>query len=216
VGVLQNVIRWFLPEEGKFFDFLDEAAAAADKAARLFQELAIAQGRDAQLALVERIQDAEHDGDKAMRAMADALDATFVTPMDREDLYALCRNLEAISDFISATANHLTVHHMETLPNGTIALADVLAKATGDMKKGVAMLKGRQSPELIRATCRLVHEYEHEADLVFRAELGALFERETNAITLIKHKEFLEGLENAVDMCANAATTLESVLIKNG
>jgi uncharacterized protein Yka (UPF0111/DUF47 family) len=216
VGLLQNVIRWFLPEEGKFFDYLDAAVAAADKAARLFQELAQAQGREAQLQLVERIQDAEHDGDKAMRDMADGLDATFVTPLDREDLYALCRNLETISDFISATANHLMVHQMETLPAGTVALADVLGQATAELKSGVHMLKARTSPDAIRGTCRKIHEFEHDADLVFRAELGALFARETNAITLIKHKEFLEGLENAVDMCANAATTLESVVIKNG
>jgi uncharacterized protein len=216
VSSIQNIIRWFLPEEGKFFDYLDAAVAAADKAARLFQELATAQGREAQLQYVERIQDAEHDGDRAMRDMADALDATFVTPMDREDLYALCRHLEAISDFISATANHLTVHQMETLPAGTTGLSDVLAQATAELKTGIRLLKGRQQPDQIRAVCRKVHEFEHDADLIFRAQLGALFARETNAIQLIKHKEFLEGLENACDMCANAATTLESVLIKNG
>src|SRR5688572_32464337 len=73
LSVLQNMIRWFLPQEDRFFDYLDGAVVAADAGALLFRDLAAARDRDAQLALVDRIQDAEHDGDQAMRDMADAL-----------------------------------------------------------------------------------------------------------------------------------------------
>lgn len=70
--------------------------------------------------------------------------------------------------------------------------------------------------ENIRAHCRALHYLEHEADVVFRLRLGDLFGREKDAVQLIKHKEFLEGLEDAVDQCAKVGTVLEAIVVKNG
>lgn len=213
---LQKAIRFLLPEEEHFFSYMDAAARAADDAAHLFVELAQAEGRDARLVFVERIREAEHAGDKAKKDMADALDTTFATPLDREDLYLLTGALENVSDFISATANHLTVHQMDTLPDGTKELAAVLVKATTQFTEAVGLLRDHGNYDKIRALCRSVHYLEHEGDVIFRLRLGDLFGRERDAITLIKHKEFLEGLEDAIDRSATVATALEAIVIKNG
>lgn len=60
--------------------------------------------------LVGRIGDAEHDGDRAMKDMAGAPGTTFVTPLDREDLYHLTNEIESVSDLVSSTASYYTVH----------------------------------------------------------------------------------------------------------
>lgn len=213
--MLQQMIRFFLPEEGHFFDYVDEAARAADLSARLFVDLTRAQGREAQLVLVERIREAEHAGDKAKKDMADALDRTFVTPIDREDLYHLVSALENVSDFIAATANHLTVHQMDTLPQGSKELADIAAKGTATIVEAVSLLRNPKHYDRIKAACSSLHYLEHEADVIFRLRLGDLFSTERDAIKLIKHKEFLEGLEDAVDRCASVGTVLEAIVIKN-
>lgn len=216
MNALQNLIRWFLPEEEKFYDYLDEACVAAQHAGELFAQLTRAQGRDAQLVLVERIREAEHEGDRAMKRMADALDATFVTPIDREDLYHLTRTIETVSDFVAATANHLTVHQMDTLPAGSMEIGDILLKACTQFKEAVSLLRNRQNIDAVRAACQSIHYLEHEADVIFRLRLGDLFAKEKDAIQLIKHKEFLEGLEDSVDRCASVASVLEAIVIKNG
>jgi len=213
---IQSAIRWLLPEEGGFFDYLNAAADSAVEAARLFSELTSARGRDAQLVLVERIREAEHAGDKAKKDMADALNRTFVTPLDREDLYHLVSAIENVSDFITATANHLTVHQMDSLPEGTAELSAILVKATTQFREAVALLRTNKDSERIRAVAQSLHYLEHEADVIFRLRLGDLFANQKDAITLIKHKEFLEGLEDAVDRCASVGTSLEAILIKNG
>ena len=215
MGWLQNAIRYFLPEEDRFFDYMFDAAVAADAAARHFVELTEATGRDAQLVLVDSIREDEHDGDKAFRVMTDALDRTFVTPVDREDLYHVTSAIEDVSDFITSTANHLTVHHMETLPEGSKDLAQVLLKSTGLFKEGVSLLRTRKNDDQIRACCRELRSLEHEADVIFRTHLGDLFNNEKDAIKLIKHKEFLEGLEESVDRCCDVGNALEAMLIKN-
>jgi uncharacterized protein Yka (UPF0111/DUF47 family) len=212
---LQSVIQWFMPDERRFFDHAVVTAEAASRASELFVALTRASGRAAQLELVEQIQAAESAGDDALRVMADALDATYVTPIDREDLYQLASSLEIISDYVSATANHLTVHQMDTLPLGTAEMAQILHKAAQLCTSAVRLLKTMDQAG-IRSACKQLQLLEHEADVTFRIRLGELFATEKDAIMLIKHKEFLEGLEDSVDRCAHVGTVLEAILIKNG
>lgn len=216
MSMLQRAIRWFLPEDIGFWDYVADAGKAAHQSAELFAELTRASGRDQRVSLVERIREAEHAGDRAMKDMSDKLDSTFVTPIDREDLYHLTGAIESVSDFIAATANQLTVHQMDTLPDGSLELADILVKATAQFGPAITGLRDGRHGDAVKAACRSLHYLEHEADVVFRLRLGDLFAREKDAITLIKHKEFLEGLENSVDRCASVATVMEAIVIKNG
>jgi uncharacterized protein len=216
MSALQSMIRWFIPDESRFFDYVVAVAETAERAAVVFHTLSRADGHAARAALIDDLREVEHDGDRALRTIAEALDATYVTPIDREDLYHLASALEVISDFVSATANHLTVHHMETLPAGTQELADILVDATKRCVAACKLLRQGNQYEAIRAECRAIDKLEHDADVAFRTRLGELFANEKDAITLIKHKEFLEGLEDAVDRCADVATVLEAILIKNG
>lgn len=216
MALLQQLIHWFLPAELHFFDYTDEAAEAASQAAQLLAALTRAEGREAQLKKVDEIRDCEHAGDEALRRMTEALHQTFVTPIDREDLYLLTSSLEDISDYVSATANHLTTHDLQQLPSGSQELADLVAKATVEIREAVRLLRKDRSSPRVREAVRTVGYIEHEADVIFRLRLGDLFAHETDAIRLIKVKEFLEGLENAVDRCHSAAKVLETIAIKHG
>ncbi|MEQ1507129.1 MAG: DUF47 family protein [Myxococcota bacterium] len=215
MSAIQDLVRWFLPNESRFFDYVSAVADTAHLAAKLFHELAHTDGVDARIAMLDDLRAAERAGDTALRTMSEALDATFVTPIDREDLYHLAAALEVISDFITSTANHLTVHRMETLPDGTSELSVILVEATGRCVEACRLLRQGNQTEAIRGACRDLDRLEHDADVLFRTRLGALFANEKDAITLIKHKEFLEGLEDSVDRCADVGTVLEAILIKN-
>jgi uncharacterized protein Yka (UPF0111/DUF47 family) len=216
VSALQNVIRWFIPDESRFFDYVVAVAETADRAAILFHGISRAETPAAREAILVDLREVEHDGDRALRTLSEALDATYVTPIDREDLYHLASALETISDFIAATANHLAVHRMETLPEGTRELADILVEATKRCVHACTLLRQGYKADEIRAACQQLKKLEQDADVTFRTRIGELFSNEKDAIVLIKHKEFLEGLEEAVDRCADVATVLEAILIKNG
>jgi hypothetical protein len=212
---LQRAIRWVLPDEAKLYDYVDQAAAASYRCAELLVELLKTSNRDTRQLLVERIRDAEHDGDKAMKDMTDALDQTFVTPIDREDLYTLTNKIESVSDVISATATYISVHQMDSIPAGSRELGEVIMKCAEQFRDAARMLRDHRQAENVRAACRSLHYLEHEADVIFRMRLGDLFAQEKDAIQLIKHKEFLEGLENTVDACAAVGRSMETILIKN-
>lgn len=214
--LLQRVIHWFLPSELHFFDYTDQAADATERAGRLLAELARSQDREVQLKLVDAIRDCEHEADEAMARMSEGLQQTFVTPIDREDLYLLASSVEDISDFISATANQLSVHNLWQMPAGSLELADLVAKATAEIKVAVHLLRRDRSSERIRKAVKDIAYMEHESDVIFRLRVGDLFANEKDAIELIKVKEFLEGLEDTVDRCQSVAKVLETIAIKHG
>jgi uncharacterized protein Yka (UPF0111/DUF47 family) len=216
MSALQNMIRWFMPDESRFFEYVVAVAETADRAAIVFHHISRSDSHEARAGLMNDLREIEHDGDRALRTISEALDATFVTPIDREDLYHLASALEIISDFVSATANHLAVHRMDTLPDGTRELADILVEATKRCVHACTLLRQGNRADEIRAACRDLKKLEQDADVTFRNRIGELFAHEKDAIQLIKHKEFLEGLEEAIDRCADVATVLEAILIKNG
>ena len=79
----------------------------------------------------------------------------------------------------------------------------------------VASLRGMKNPGEIRRRCKEINRLESDGDRVFRSHIGEMFKTETDAIRLLKHKEFLEGLEDTIDRCAHVGTVVEAILIKN-
>lgn len=216
MSALQRFIRWFIPKEEHFFDYVEAAAQASDEAAQALVAMVHAPDHDAQVAQITLILEAEHRGDLALREMADALDRTFVTPIDREDLYRLTSELETVSDHVFGTANQVVVHRMGTLPPGSVELAEIIGRATATFREAVGLLRDARAWDRIRACCSVVERLEHDADAVFRTRMGEMFAEETDPIRLLKHKEFLEGLEEAADRCAIVARVLEGILLKHG
>lgn len=213
---MTTLLDWLIPADTSFFDHVEAAAQAAVQAAGLLDTLLHCEDRDAQSSLLEAIHEAEHAGDRALKNLMDNLHRTFVTPIDREDLYHLTAAIEDVSDLISSTARHLATHQITRIPEGSHELAQVLLTATHEFNTAVGLLRSLDGKDRIRAHCQALHHLEHEADVIFRLRLGDLFGREKNAVVLIQHKEFLEGLENAVDQCAIVAGVLEAIVLRNG
>src|SRR4051794_18871413 len=95
---LASVVRWLLPREDHFYDFLEGQAVVAHEAA-----VAIIPFREGRPAAEVRIavQELEHKGDKIFHDLEEALAKTFVTPIDREDIQKLSSELDDISDLIN-------------------------------------------------------------------------------------------------------------------
>lgn len=166
-------------------------------------------------ALVVKIGDEEHAADRLIHEVYEALNRTFVTPIDRSDIYALSSKLEDIVDAVHATALQIVIHAMEDVPAGGCELAVHVHKACGELLAAVRLLRGMKDLGEIRVRCKEVYRLEHDGDQIFRTKVGEMFKRETDAIHLLKHKEFLEGLERTLDVCDHAASVLEAVVIKN-
>jgi uncharacterized protein Yka (UPF0111/DUF47 family) len=211
---IDRAVKWLLPREEHFFDLLERGAALAREAGGVLAECCAAAPGDRE-AMVGRMHDLEHQADDVIAEVYEALNRTFVTPLDRSDIYQLASSLEGIVDDVFATALQVVVHAMDDLPSGSCELSALIRRACEAVEAVVADLRGMKNPGRIREQCDLLDRLESEGDRIFRTKIAAMFRTETDAIRLIKHKEFLEGLEETLDACDDVGSALLTIVIKN-
>jgi uncharacterized protein len=212
---LDRLIQTLLPHDEKFYQFFEESAENIIAAAGLLKELAHARPSERE-AIVERIHDIEHRGDMITHKIFGELNATFVTPFDREDIQHLTSELDDILDFIDGAASRIHLYKIQDCTPDMIMLMEILEKSVKGVRRGVSLLRDfRKSDELLEIL-RSVNDDENKADAVFEHAVANLFEFEKDPINLIKLKEIYVVLETATDACEDAANVMETLLIKHG
>ena len=212
---LDRAVRWLLPREDHFFDLLERGADCARRCAALLADCCGETTTAGRAALVGRMRDVEHEADRVIAEVHEALNRTFVTPFDRSDIYTLATIMEDIVDDIYATALQFDVRAIDELPAGSCELASLIRDAGEAIDGAVGLLRTMKDPGGIRERCALLDRLESEGDRIYRTRLGEMFRTERDAIRLMKHKEFLEGLELTLDACDDVGNALQTIVIKN-
>lgn len=212
---IDRAVKWLLPRDQHFFDLLERGADCARRCGALLVECCDRPTHAGRLEVLGRIRGVEHESDRVIHEVSGALNRTFVTPLDRSDIYALAAALEGVVDDIDGSVSQLEVHAIEDLPAGSRELAAVIRDGCEAIAAAVGLLRGLKDPGAIRERCQFLNDLESDGDRIFRTHIGALFRAETDAIRLIKAKEFLEGLERAVDSCDDVGNALETIVLKN-
>ena len=212
---LDRAIRWLLPREEHFFELLERGARCAKDASLLLVKCVEDTNSASREAKIKEIKEVEHEADRVIIEVYQELHRTFVTPIDRSDIYQLGSELESITDAVYSTALQIHVHAMEDFPAGSLEVALLIDQACGEIVEAVRKLAGKQSFLQIRKHCKNIKGFEDQGDVIFRTQIAAMFKHETDAIRLLKHKEFLEGLERGLDLCDDVGNVLSSIVIKN-
>jgi uncharacterized protein len=210
---LQDLVRWLLPREDHFFRFLEQQAAVAHQGAQaLAQFKAGTRIEDVQ----SKVQVLEHEGDKVVHQLEEALQKTFVTPIDREDIQLLSSELDDILDLTNSAARACALFGVESPTPPMTQMMEILVKASAELERTLPAL-GKHDYAALMATSRSIRGLEKDADMVFRGALSRLFHDEAvDAKTLLREKEVLENLEHAVDRCERVAHTLAHLAVKHG
>lgn len=199
-----------VPKERIFYQLFSRDIATIVEGTRALQDL-LADFKDVP-AKEQRIVELEHEGDETTHEIIRTVNRTFVTPLDREDIYALTTEMDDILDLAQAVADALTLYHIETVRPEAQQMAGVLVRATEELQRALGKLESLKGME---AHFIEIHRLENEGDRVFRGALGALFENARDPIDVIKWKDIFELLEMAIDRCEDVANVLESIMIKN-
>lgn len=201
-----------LPKEEKFFKLFKDMTENIIAGAKLLKDML--DNFDNPVESQRKIKDVEHKGDSITHEIIQKLNKTFVTPLDREDIYALASKLDDILDLIDASAARVIMYNVDSIPPEAKSLGFIILQSCQAVDKAVAML-GQKTNEQIFAACVEINALENEADRVSREAISRLFDEEKDPIQLIKWKEIFETLERATDKCEDAANILESVVVKN-
>jgi len=159
------------------------------------------------------IKEIEHKCDMQTHDIIKKLNKSFITPLDREDIYSLASALDDIIDIIDAATQHIIVYHIDRITPEAKELGFIILKACQTIEKAVTVLE--KHPKQISEFCVEINSLENEADRVRADAISRLFNEEKDPIRLIKWKEIYENLELVTDKCEDAANILESVVVKN-
>ncbi len=199
-----------LPRDSVFFDLFIEAGQNTLHAARLLDET-MGRWPDAS-DLPREIFRAEHEGDRITHGIVQRLNSTFVTPIDREDIYALATQMDDIVDYTEEAADLLGLYQIEAPMAQAQALTKVLVAACEQLAEGLEHL--RELKGLDRYWIE-IHRLENEGDRISRDAVASLFSNGIDPMVVIRWKDMFAVLENAIDATETAAQIIEGIVIKN-
>jgi uncharacterized protein len=205
----------FVPKEVHFSDNFEKLVDKIQEGGTLFMELLDDLGHLDEKAV--KLKAIEHEADAITHAIYQDLHTTFITPLDREDIYALANNLDNVMDMIEESATKMHLYKIKKPVPHLRELAGVLQKSIALMRKAIYTMRHRgDNIELILSTCVEINSMENEADQILRMAMTHLFEKEKNVIELIKCKEILEHIEEATDNCEDVSNIVEGIILKYG
>jgi predicted phosphate transport protein (TIGR00153 family) len=200
----------FAPKEREFFDLFEEAGANIVRASGLLARLLEEWPDHGELA--REVRDCEHEGDRITHDIIQRLNQTFVTPIDREDIYALASSLDDIVDFIEEVSDFLGLYRIEATMDKAIEMGQILHESARAIAGAIPRL--RTFKDIHHYTVE-VNRLENEGDRVMRDALASLFETGIDPMLVIRWKDIFERLEDAIDSTESAANILEGIVIKN-
>ena len=201
------------PKEEIFFDYFDELAEKIEEGSKLFLEMV--QTRDYSDVTVAELKEIEHEADNITHKTYEKMHKTFLMPIDREDIYALVNSMDNIMDFIESTALLISLYKVKKPSDEIIKQAQILNDTTRKGKSIIHALRDMKNSEKILAGCVEIHSLENAGDIVLRTAIANLFESEKDAIELVKRKEIIEHLEEAIDACEKVSNTVEGIVLKH-
>lgn len=211
------VLARFLPRDEAFFTFFAEAADNARELADVLIEV-IDNGPESERK-VRRLRDLEHRGDELTHKIYSALNSTFVTPLDREDIQALAAAFDDFVDDMEEAGKRRWLYKLETSTEAAQLFTRILREQAEILQGAMPLLEQLNKNEAaLRRVVVEIHRLENEGDDLLHQTLATLYDGATDIPSLvlaIRWGEIYALLEEATDGAEGVANVLEGILIKN-
>jgi hypothetical protein len=197
----------FSGNEGRFFDILSSQAAKT------------LEGLDALWNFAENgtkenanlVRDVERQADELRRILIEELDSTFITPIDREDIYALSRAIDDVVDYANTTVDEMEIYDVKG-DEHIKDMVNILRKAARELDDAVKILK--DYPKIASEHAVKAKSYENQMEKAYHVALAALF-KGTDTVYMLKMREIYRHLSNAADRGDEAANLISSIVMKH-
>jgi len=199
-----------VPQEREYFRLFSDFATTLDEAAQLLTAMLADYGTLKSAA--RRMVEYEHVGDKIVHDIVNRLNKSFITPLDREDIYDLASTLDEILDSIDATVDLMLLYRIEQPTTHVVEQAAVLAEQTALVRQAIDGLEKRKGLDKYWIE---LNRLENDGDRLHRDAVAELFDGEMKCTDIIKWKDIYTTLEAAIDQCEDVANILETIVLKN-
>ncbi len=204
-------LRKIVPQDKVFFELFRDLAGSVREAGEALTRCA---ENDSLIpATAEELKRIEHHADDVTHSLLHRMESTFVTPFDREDIHRLADRLDEVVDMVEEAVRLAALYRIEELSQPTAEMARILGRACGQVADAVAALPA--TAPVLEAT-KAIRTTETEGDALYYSALRELFEKSTDPLEVLKWKDIITQLENAIDATEDVAGTLEGIALKHG
>ncbi|MGI8434940.1 MAG: DUF47 domain-containing protein [Nocardioidaceae bacterium] len=197
------------PSDPTFYDLFVESAQNLVAGARLLAEML--QPDTDRKALAKRMREAEHRADETTHLIVRRVNATFVTPFDREDIYRLAGGLDDIMDFMEEAVDLVNLYDVDQLPSELAHQIEVIQRSADLTYEAMPRLRTMRDLEEYWIE---INRLENDGDKTYRRILAKLFSGQYDALTVMKLKDVVDSLESAIDGFESVANTVEQIAVK--
>ena len=205
-----------IPQDARFFDLFNRSAENVLEGARLLDDLL------RNYVDIERkarhLKDIEHTGDEITHEVFGALNRTFVTPIDRDDISNLASSLDDVIDWIEEVGRRIYLYHVDEPTQIARQFSRVILEQSEQIARAVPLLENRRDANPLQRAIDEIHRLENEADDLLAQAIAPLYDGVTEVPQLIKAmrwNDLYQLLEDTTDKCENVAVVLSNIALKN-
>ena len=201
------------PKKDKFYTLFVINAEIAHEAAKMLYDYV--GNMSTKCELLKSLKQIEKKGDLKVLEIIEELNKTFLTPFDREDIYAIAKEMDRVIDYIEKSASRFDMFNVVSLRDGTKELCEMIVKITFEQVEMMKNFSTMKKNGLVISKVRAINSIEEDGDTVSRNAIKLLFSDNVEAIEVIKWREIYKLLENTLDRCEDVANLVEGVVMKN-
>ena len=210
-----SFVRLLMPKEERFHELLSQDTKNLVKAMRVFETIATSTSLEDRRVRAVELKAIEHEGDAITKQIFLALNSTFITPFDRDDLREIATHLDDILDYVEGVAQSFVVFELGESPAALRQFAFILKEMADEIDRITSLIWNLSDEQKINAGTVRISELENQADTLYTGVIGELFKTGGNPIEIMKWKEVYESLESACDACKEYTHAIGNVVIKN-
>jgi predicted phosphate transport protein (TIGR00153 family) len=205
--------------EGNFFEHFNAHAGHTVDAARAFSQL-VANYSDTTLRekYTAEVDAAEYEADRVTKEVNRTLHKTFITPIDREQIFSLINTMDDVADLFQDTAETMSLYDVRHVTEDMQRLTELAVKCCERLRHVVSLIGDvakQETAEAALKTCEEIDLLESDADRVMRAAISRLFREEDDVKEVLKLKAIYQLLETITDKCEDVANLIEGIVLEN-
>ncbi|MCX5797728.1 MAG: DUF47 family protein [Elusimicrobia bacterium] len=196
----------FFPPQRDFVKMLKEQAEKTAEGMQALQEY-LADPTPERDKLVVRLED---EADEMRRILIEELNLSFVTPFDREDIYALSRAIDDMIDYAKSTVEEMNL--FEAKSNEHLKrMAEGLREASQEIAAAIPLITTH--PNVCQQHIVRAKKAENFVEHRYREALAELFKID-DVKEILKLREIYRHLSNAADRGDEAADIIGDIVVK--
>jgi hypothetical protein len=206
-------MKALFPKQIAFFDLLRDLDDQSKKIAALLADF-FGNFKDFET-YAKRAKEIEHEADKKSHEIVEKLNKTFITPIDREDIYELTKELDDVVDLIENVIRDIHMYGITEKIDAMDEFAPIIVEASQHLGQLIDCLQDQKHTQKFLDLVIKIHGLEDQGDIAFGKAITKLFKEETDHIKVVKLKDIIEGLEQIMDQYQAVSDTVEGIIVKS-